>query len=119
MLSFISGLVLGGVALALFARAHFEFTRMVALVPAVMAAAELFFASVLEPTMFPVLTAFLVLLRVAAVALGVVTLRVDAKLAERRRETRRRTARQMLCAVHGIEPVVSKKVVSARLSDVA
>ena len=119
MLSFVSSLVLGFVALLMFARARFAFTKRVAFVPAVMAVAELFFASVLEPAMFPVLTALLVLFRVAAVALGVVTLRTDAAMAKKRAETRRRQNRQILCATHGIEPVAAKPAASARLSRVA
>ena len=119
MLSFLSSLVLGGVALAMFARAHFEFTKTVALVPALMAGVELFFASVLEPGLFPVLTALLMVFRVAVVALGVFTLREDAKMAKKREETRRRANRQILCATHGLEPVVAKRVESARLSKVA
>lgn len=113
MLSFISCLVLGGLALLMFARAHFEFTRTVALLPGAMAVVELYLASVLEPGMFPVVTALLLLFRVAAVALGAVVLREDARLASLREEKRRRASRQILCATHGIEPVVAKRVEAA------
>lgn len=119
MLNFVSSLVLGAVALSMFARAHFEFTKTIALVPAAMAAMDLYLASVLEAGLFPMLTALLVLFRVSAVVLGVCVLREDAKLAKKREETRRRANRQILCATHGIEPVLAKRVESARLSKVA
>lgn len=109
MLSFISSLVLGAVALTMYARARFEFTRTIALAPAVMAGLELYLANVLEIGAFPVLTVLLVAFRVAMVSLCVVTLCEDAKMAKRREEKRRRCARQTLCATHGIQPLVTAK----------
>lgn len=119
MFSFICSFALGSVAILMFARARFEFTKTVALFPAVMAAIELFFASVLDPAMFPVLTAVLTALRASMVLFGLFVLREDAKMAARREEKRRRCARQVLCATHGIEPVRTVKSEAVRVSEAA
>ena len=119
MFSFICSFVLGSVAIVMFARARFEFTKTVALVPAAMALTELFFASVLEPAMFPVLTVLLTAFRVAAAGFGLFVLREDAKMAARRSEKRRRCARQVLCASHGIQPVTTEKSQNIRVFEAA
>lgn len=119
MFSFICSFALGSVALLMFSRARFEFTKTVALIPAAMAGIELFFASVLDPAMFPALTVLLTALRVAMIGFGLFVLREDAKMAVRREEKRRRCARQVLCASHGIQAVSAKKPAAECLSKVA
>ncbi len=119
MLNYISCLVLGAVALSMYSRAHFEFTRTIALAPTVMAGLELYLANVLEVGMFPVLTVLLTAFRVAMVSLCIVVLCEDAKMAKRREEKRRRSARQILCATHGIQALSSVKAESVALHKVA
>lgn len=119
MFSFICSFALGSVAILMFARARFEFTKTVALVPAMMAGIELFFAGVLEPAMFPVMTVLLTAFRAAMIGFGLFVLHEDAKMAARREEKRRRCARQVLCATHGIEPVRTVKETTVRVSEAA
>lgn len=95
LLSLCSIVAMAGMFLYMFHKAKFARTRRMALLPLAGAVMEGIAAGALTPGLFPVLTAVLVILRLAILLCCAGALRQDAAMARRRSRIRRRMAAEM------------------------
>lgn len=108
LLNIISMVILASLSAYMFACARFECTRRIAIIPGVMSLMEMYMAGVLSNTAFPLITAFLLLCKVSIVVLGVIAIRADRTMAQKRSERRRALKRKMAFAqnpIHLLPPV--------------
>lgn len=110
LLNIISMVILASLSAYMFACARFECTRRIAIIPGIMSLMEMTMAGVLSNTAFPLITAFLLLCKVAIVAIGIVAIRADRTMAQKRSERRRALKRKLAFAqnpIHMLPPVQS------------
>ena len=95
LLSLCSIVAMAGMFFYMFHKAKFARTRRMALLPLAGAVMEGIAAGALTPGLFPVLTAALVVLRLAILLCCAGAMRQDAAMARRRSRIRRRMAAEM------------------------
>ena len=109
MMNLMFAALFAGMALYMVCRAHFERTRRVAYVMGGACVVELMTVGLLSLTAYPVLTAILVVARLALLGCGVTAVRADRAAARRRAERRRAFARKLRCAEHPLSVVPTAK----------
>ena len=105
LMNVVFGALFAGLSLYMLCRAKFERTRRVAYVLCGACGAELMVAGLLSLTAYPVLTAILLVARLALLGCGVAATRADRAAARRRAERRRAFARKLRCAEHPLSVV--------------
>lgn len=116
ILSLLSALFLGGVALSMLLKAHQAKTCRVALLPLGAAVMEMMTAGYLTPAAFPVLTALLVVLRLTMAGCCLILLRRDVETA-RQAARREKLARRL--EARTLQPMPPTSALPSRPSIVA
>lgn len=90
LLSLLNILLLGGMFLYMLNKAQGRTARRLALVPLTMCVMEIILLGILDASLYPALTAVLVLMRATVLACCVLAMRADALAARARSRSRRR-----------------------------